>query len=609
MGVSGDHGYEDGSIRSVTLALELALHVIKISNWYRVEHVVDTIMMLLADFAAMLNGSFVELVSNVLLGEDSVANMVAVMPTTPVHDHSARNKKGKHEDPLRALRRRVLRALKERESARAAYTLLLTIVNSHPTYLSENAWFVVFHSFNVLRDAHILPKELVCSQRLQDEISSIPLNVIRDFEERMNVSNMPPEDPSQSAAKHAGNTRKPRSILQGLGEALFGAAEDRDDRADSGKHPSSKKASSGQHAPVSVTSRWDFGYAKEEPSESQTAGNESSGTGAPAPVHVSPLSVVKRMLDESNVRDIVNDSKFLDDDTLIKCMRALTQLSDRQSGWAFKLHKDPSSNSKEPSHFDWSWDQDYSVKRKLSSAMESSIADLSPPSAASASWLETLVVEFSYRNRDRIGCIWPSLALHYVRAAVAMNASMEASNSSVASHSPKQHQPLPAEVVGRSFSKGFSYVDERRIVGAIMIVTKMMSRQQLLTRGLNLLHALLCNAAGHSSRSYVDWLELQGYDGNFADDCSMQFYMANASPGSETRPRLDHGTNRGSDFIKSWPKRIISELSSQVCCRICIDFLLSYKSCLVSFILSILRSLWPLGTCLRPMPRRYPTSS
>jgi hypothetical protein len=413
----------------------------------------------------------------------------------------------------------------------------------------------------------------------------------------MNISNIPPEDPSQAAAKNAGNARKPRSILQGLGEALFGAAEDRDDRGSNTKHAHSKKASSGQHAPVSVTSRWDFGYAKEEPVETQTSGNASSGTGAPVAIHESPLAAVKRMLDQSNVRDIVNDSKFLDDDTLIKCMRALTQLSDRQSGWAFKLHKDSSSNSKGPSDFDWSWDKDYSVKKKLVSAMESSISDLSPPSAASASWLETLVVEFAYRNRDRIGCIWPSLALHYVRAAVAMNASIEASNSSAASHSPKQHQPLPAEVVGRSFSKGFSYVDERRIVGAIMIVTKMMSRQQLLTRGLNLLHALLCNSSSHITSSYLDWLELQGYDGDFANDCSMQFYMADASHGNEARPRVDRGSGRGADFIKAWPKRIISELSSQVNGEK-YDLYFCYHTTHFYFIF-IVRSLLQLGTCLQ----------
>lgn len=41
--------------------------------------------------------------------------------------------------------------------------------------------------------------------------------------------------------------------------------------------------------------------------------------------------------------------------------------------------------------------------------------DLPPVSAASAAWLETVLVEIALRNRDRLLLIWPLLRKHYLR--------------------------------------------------------------------------------------------------------------------------------------------------------------------------------------------------
>jgi hypothetical protein len=153
-------------------------------------------------------------------------------------------------------------------------------------------------------------------------------------------------------------------------------------------------------------------------------------------------------------------------------VQAIAGILDFFSGWgpAFCRLNIPTSPEAEsggavngsgpPSGFDWSWNVYYASLSSLEDVMEHSMTTLPPPSLASTSWLEIILVEYGLRNRDRISCLWPSLAAHYIRAAVAVAA--PEIRTDIRPSSPEQQQPLQSAAVTNSISSaGFSYVDER----------------------------------------------------------------------------------------------------------------------------------------------------
>ena len=182
---------------------------------------------------------------------------------------------------------------------------------------------------------------------------------------------------------------------------------------------------------------------------------------------------IRQRIERSGISDMVGDSKFVDEVVLMRCVRAVAGTLDFFSGWgpAFRRLDVPAAPEAESGgtvnaalpvvSFDWSWNGHYASLSSLEDVMEHAMTALPAPSLASTSWLEIMLVEFCLRNRDRLSCLWPSLAVHYIRAAVTVAA--PDIRTDVRPSSPEQQQPLQSAVASNTpySPAGFSYVDER----------------------------------------------------------------------------------------------------------------------------------------------------
>ena len=168
---------------------------------------------------------------------------------------------------------------------------------------------------------------------------------------------------------------------------------------------------------------------------------------------------------QSGIVDIIVDSKFVDDDVLKKYVLAVSNLSDSSTGWGHSFFRSIDVFAPEVDEsktaFDWSWNNHYAKLQELQGCMEGAVLEMSTPSLSSTSWLEVILVEFVLRNRDRIDCVWPTLAQHYIRSAVAISAE---DAISLDKSSPQQQQPLQSVQIlpqRQGTVYGYSYVEER----------------------------------------------------------------------------------------------------------------------------------------------------
>jgi hypothetical protein len=509
---------------SISIALAMAMAVIKISNWYDVAHACDAVVILFGDFAKVLKGNLVKSLfdNNGLLSAVSDGAVVTAQVAQSAPSVATPSNRIQSQQPVKAARK-CLKGLLKGKSARAALCALLKLAHIHPQYLTAIGWTIVFQAMAVLRDLEILPGEDMVQYYVKDQaFDGIPGSLRNEFEMKMDASNAV-ADPVEEPRARVAIPRSKKSLLsfQGLGEALFGRSDDPEDDTPEDRPNSTRSASAGSNARgpgqktqsdpaeddvtkfMSIVSRWDFGYSDAPPPPTPASvqtpaasGPETPGrgeVGSPLPEHNNAeasngfstppkgpgaaregghygLSALRLAVYNCGVSEIISDSKFVDDAVILQCVQALVNLSDSFSGWGgIKQNACAVGDTSNPADsFDWSWNQHYAEADMVGTMLAESLAQLPELSLASTSWLEVVLVEVVVRNRDRMAALWPSLAVHYIRSAVAL--STKASGDSVdavtgaRAASPLLQQPL--EVVYKKLDPevpilGFSYVDER----------------------------------------------------------------------------------------------------------------------------------------------------
>ena len=100
-------------------------------------------------------------------------------------------------------------------------------------------------------------------------------------------------------------------------------------------------------------------------------------------------------------------------------------------------------------------------------------------------------------------------------------------------------------------------------MGVLKIVSKMMSRKQLMSRSLNLLHALFC---GVHPNNYEDYAEVLGLDDASEYDviCSAQYLLTPLQLRARRHPRQRGRASRRMDFVMPWPRHFLDEVTAQV---------------------------------------------
>lgn len=125
---------------------------------------------------------------------------------------------------------------------------------------------------------------------------------------------------------------------------------------------------------------------------------------------------------------VIPETKYLPDDSLVNMVGAIVRMSEAVR---LSVGKESLASRK--------------VTTTTEGGDEGGAMDLPPISAASAAWLESMLVDIALRNRDRLMIIWPLLRSHYLASL--------------------------AQAVAPT-----SYVTERRLQGLLKLTTRLLSR-------------------------------------------------------------------------------------------------------------------------------------
>ena len=568
-----------GRESSLAIALAIAMAVIKIADWYSIPFVGDAIVVLFGEFAKVLKNGFVATLfdkSGLLTNVASNGVQQAEKIVVPIVNKQPE-----------MLAKKCLKCLVTDKSARGALFAILKLVHIHPQYLSVTGWTVAFQTMSVLRDIEVLPSELVQFYVLDPSFDGIPPPLRDAFEMKMNslhVISSPVEEPK--ARIDIPRNKKSLLSFQGLGEALFGRTDveesSREDAADSpirasfngeGQYDVLKGRSSNDSAKssvsnVAITSRWDYGYSESRRDEFSDILRSSieNRTTSGSDIFQYGLEALTGTIEKCGIAKLITESKFIEDAAIMNCVGAIVNLTDNFSGWGNDLQifgSNGSSRKEQPVEFDWSWDRYHAEVNMVATLLSDTLLNLPEMSVASSSWLEVVLVEIVVRNRDRISVLWPALAVHYIRSAVELSTiSSNASASRTSEASCALQQPLGFEYVDSDRSFAFTYVDERRVVGILKIASKMFSRTQHAPIALNLLHALLCGGNAVAVENYVEWFGLRDFDGSPGELCTEHYFLMSRE--ERVQVRRKGRSKHEIDFLKSWPKHIIQNMTAQI---------------------------------------------
>jgi hypothetical protein len=314
-------------------------------------------------------------------------------------------------------------------SAKMAMLALLDLVASYTNKIRN--WEIVVFLLSLLRDFNLLPAEMMHDITEED---LLPVSVRDEFEQHLhklhrtqNPSSL--RDLSKKVNRFDSETT---SALQMLGNALFGgssrssAAEDNADKR-SPLDPDvirlyyDEKINSGG-------SRWDatfFGLLSSVSYQLPPSAIPVSSGGKDQFTTAVPLydtAFIAKVADTISM--VIPETKYLPDSSLVDMVTAIIRMSEDA--------KISSSSPKIP----------HAVND------DESILELPPVSAASAAWLENILVDIALRNRERLMIIWPLLRAHYVNT-------------------------LSHGVVVTS------YITERRIQGLLKLTARLLSREHL----------------------------------------------------------------------------------------------------------------------------------
>jgi hypothetical protein len=347
-----------------------------------------------------------------------------------------------------------------------------------------------------LRDSALLPAEMVCMANGD----VLPTIVRSDFEARL--ANF------ELAAQRKNNAQMPKR-KSGLLGFLFGSGMHSNNgnngdktRETSAADVDDEEEVTGADPALALVNRWDAGYSGYESgvplslSSSSSSTPQKGETGATmlARDQYAPelsgeaddgdaLRNLRGLILSCGTDSLVADSKFFPDDTLVGFVKALAAHST-----AFDEDVvpplPPAANANAAADAAASGGGDRNRARSGSATSVGSIGGggsssstttttttttdtglgailggaVPPPSAATAAWLENVLVDIALRNRDRFVLLWPLLRDHYTR--------------------------------GLNSKKKLSYVVERRVVGVLKIVEQMLSRTAHAKALLSLLAAL-----------------------------------------------------------------------------------------------------------------------
>jgi hypothetical protein len=280
-------------------------------------------------------------------------------------------------------------------SAKMAMLALLDLVASYTNKIQN--WEIIVFLLSLLRDFNLLPAEMMHDVTEED---LLPVSVREEFEQHLhklhrkqNPSSL--RDLSKKVNRFDSETT---SALQMLGNALFGGSS----RSSAGEDNADKRSpldpdvirSYYDEKINSGGSRWDatfFGLLSsvsyQLPSNVipvSSGGKDHIATSVP----LYDTSFIAKVADTISI--VIPETKYLPDSSLIDMVTAIIRMSE-----------DAKVSSSRP-------------KSPQSAYDDESALDLPPISAASAAWLENILVDIALRNRERLLIIWPLLRAHYV---------------------------------------------------------------------------------------------------------------------------------------------------------------------------------------------------
>jgi hypothetical protein len=474
-------------IRRIRIGIDLLLSLLKIANIYTIQEVIDTIILLLSEFAGFLKGHFVDsILSSLDLGYQLLS-----IPKTSSHlslsdPDSIQSSKYSEKNLI------FVDNLLQSMPARAALGTYLQVIQNNPNYI-ESCWSVVMYSLGVLRDCLLLPRQMV----IEPDADLLPPIVRSQFETRLKAS-CTPRTVTTSPISPLSAAKKQSSLLSLLGIGNNNNDVDRDNVT-----PENVINKNDEQCP---STRWDCGYEEEKTESEEVTYSfnkpakviedmiaiELSSYNNHSELHINNDSIkfksypikeatavedianalksVRELITISGVSQIIGDTRFLHDDSLINFFDTLIdtiEYSDLSITEA-RVYRSNSRNRIRIGSYDISDVNDVNFKfndvsvgcfveptdermewshmRNLNKVIKS-LLKLPKSSTASCAWMEMILVEATLRNRDRFSMLWPIIAGHYIRSL--------------------------------SGTAKLSYTLERRVSGIFKMATRMISRDQM----------------------------------------------------------------------------------------------------------------------------------
>ena len=125
-----------------------------------------------------------------------------------------------------------------------------------------------------------------------------------------------------------------------------------------------------------------------------------------------------QMVDESGIADIVVDTRFFGENSLLDFICAITSTIQCAEGGAHKLEAASGVRALTPCAPHVHMTPNETKNFRLGATCDTILQEFDAISASSTSWLEMVLVEGVLRNRDRFALLWPHLSDHYRKTLV-----------------------------------------------------------------------------------------------------------------------------------------------------------------------------------------------
>jgi hypothetical protein len=418
--------------------------------------VIDTIVLILADFTGVTNGEATnKIVNTCKLDCGQVFGSAYV--------------KGLEKDHKEKFLLNLFRSL----PARLALGKLMQIVINYSDYIS-NSWAVVWHTFGILKDCSLFSE----NESVEQDTDLLPPAVRNAFNQRLTYTdgwegataevrlsrNM---TPAKSTPNGEPRVKRSTSIF---GFIFGGGGDDADD-----------KSSSDTTSPAKEVNKTDSSYDIVEDDTDidilnlvlQTVhmGDGPYGGRLAFEGNAELASAgIKKIVRNCGASGLVSGTRFFPERTLVKCLTALTMRKssiDSSYNGMRSLDLDLPEAETIIRLNDSRMSTDLVELCKLTKTINTSIMPASTP--ASLAWFEKVIVDVTVRNRDRFNSFFPLLKDHYVQHL----------SSSLSKSSP-------------------SYITERCIEGALKIAERMMDRDGLAHEMVTFLGSMFVSSSQES---------------------------------------------------------------------------------------------------------------